>query len=118
MTFHPNRTALALALGLLAGCDEASSVQQNDSNPEVKKQIEKFNASLVSVEGGEFLMGDFGREHGKEKLSYESDADSKPLHRVQLSPFKITRFKIDNEQYQFYLKQNQLPLPEYSGIVL
>ncbi|TCW00157.1 formylglycine-generating enzyme family protein [Biostraticola tofi] len=115
MTMYPYRSAYMLVLGLLIGCDDATSVQQNDSSPEVKKQIEKFNASLVSVEGGEFLMGDFGREHGKEKLYYDSDDDSKPLHRVQLSPFKITRFKIDNEQYQFYLKQNQLTLPEGSG---
>ncbi len=118
MTIYPYRSAYILALGLLAGCDEATSGQKNDSNPELNKQIEKFNASLVSVEGGEFLMGDFGREHGKEKLYYDSDDDSKPLHAVQLSPFKITRLKIDNEQYQFYLKQNQLSLPETSNLVL
>ncbi|MNE30389.1 Serine/threonine-protein kinase pkn1 [compost metagenome] len=65
---------------------------------------------MVFVEGGEFLMGDYGVQHGPERLPYDSDKDSKPLHKVELSNFSIDRFKITNKDFQFYLSYNGLTL--------
>ncbi|MCG8159163.1 SUMF1/EgtB/PvdO family nonheme iron enzyme [Brenneria goodwinii] len=93
------------------GCDNSSSgaaPAAKDDNQALSAYIEKFKQGLVQVDGGTFLMGDFGAEYGAEKLYYDADHDSRPLHEVELSPFRITKFKITNEQYQFYLKQNRL----------
>ncbi|MCG8159161.1 SUMF1/EgtB/PvdO family nonheme iron enzyme [Brenneria goodwinii] len=105
---------LFAVLVVASGCDNASSAAApvaKDDNQGLSAYIEKFKQGLVQVDGGTFLMGDFGAEYGPEKLYYDDDLDSRSLHEVELSPFRITNFKITNEQYQFYLKQNNLKLP-------
>ncbi|MEC5321579.1 SUMF1/EgtB/PvdO family nonheme iron enzyme [Brenneria populi subsp. brevivirga] len=112
MSCYPNRYLL-FALVVVASCDNApaaSALTGNDDGQALTAYIEKFKQGLVQVDGGSFLMGDFGAEYGQEKLYYDTDRDSRPLHEVELSPYHITKFKITNEQYQFYLKQNNLKL--------
>ncbi|MCG8159162.1 SUMF1/EgtB/PvdO family nonheme iron enzyme [Brenneria goodwinii] len=102
---------LFTVLAAASGCDNASSsaaTVTTDDNQALTAYIEKFKQGLVQVDGGTFLMGDFGAEYGPEKLYYDADHDSRPLHEVELSPFRITKFKITNEQYQSYLKHNKL----------
>lgn len=72
--------------------------------------VGEVKSSLVFVEGGEFLMGDYGVQYGAEKLSFDWDKDSKPLHRVELSGYSIGKYKITNQEYQFYLRSNNLEL--------
>ncbi|MDT8702895.1 formylglycine-generating enzyme family protein [Kluyvera ascorbata] len=112
------RTAILgtmLPLLLLQGCDQSSDKQTvagPEHNAQDQAQLEQFiqqiKSELVYVQGGEFLMGDFGEEYGQEKLPYDSKKDSKPLHRVELSSYSISKFKASNQQYNFYLKWNGL----------
>jgi len=60
-------------------------------------------------------MGDYGVQYGPERLPYDSDKDSKPLHKVELSNFSINKFKITNQEFQFYLKGNDLKLRQDAG---
>jgi formylglycine-generating enzyme required for sulfatase activity len=111
-----NRTFLAVtlaaALGLLSGCDEKTAAvvhtHSAEDNARLQQFIEGVKSQLVFVQGGEFLMGDFGEKYGREHLQYDSRQDSKPLHRVELSSYSLSKFKASNQQYQFYLAWNGL----------
>ncbi|AUG07144.1 SUMF1/EgtB/PvdO family nonheme iron enzyme [Pseudomonas sp. S09G 359] len=99
---------------ILMGCDqrpESVKVCERDkSSKRAGEFIKRVKANLVFVEGGEFLMGDYGVEYGPEKLPYDLERDSKPLHNIKLSSYSIDRFKITNQAYQFYLSRNGLAL--------
>lgn len=59
-------------------------------------------SNMVPVQGGEFLMGDFGPLVG-EKLPFSINQDDKKLHKVVLSDFSISKFKVTNANYLVYL---------------
>ena len=100
-------------LGLVA-CDQTSrtadELKQAAASLELTKFVEDIKSNLVFVEGGEFLMGDYGVEHGPERLPYDADKDSKPLHQVQLTSYSMEKFKTTNHAFQIYLKHNGLTL--------
>jgi formylglycine-generating enzyme required for sulfatase activity len=112
------RAAVWVGIGLLviialAGCgQEVKPAQNTDVN--VTDQIADFvkavKGNLIFVEGGEYLMGDYGVEHGPEGLPYDADKDSKPLHKVQLTSYSVDKSKITNREFQFYLRYNGLAL--------
>jgi formylglycine-generating enzyme required for sulfatase activity len=116
-----NRTFLAVtlaaALGLLSGCDEKTAAvvhtHSAEDNARLQQFIEEVKSQLVFVQGGEFLMGDFGEKYGREHLQYDSRQDSKPLHRVELTSYSLSKFKASNQQYQFYLAWNGLKAQDY-----
>jgi formylglycine-generating enzyme required for sulfatase activity len=104
---------------IMLGCEQdalsLSTTENNVSSRELQSFIQKIKSNLVFVEGGEFLMGDYGVEYGPERLPYDSDKDSKPLHKVELSNFSINKFKITNQEYQLYLSFNGLLLRQDTG---
>jgi formylglycine-generating enzyme len=104
---------LFMVAATLGGCgqevkSDAVAVPQVDPD-----RLEAFIESVVDrqvyVEGGKYQMGDFGAEYGSEGIQYDADVNSKPLHEVELSSFSISKFKVTNEEYDFYLLANQLP---------
>ncbi|WP_223123674.1 formylglycine-generating enzyme family protein [Pseudomonas fluorescens] len=114
--------SLSIALFVLAfvsGCEQTANQDSHApaevSADELLRFISQVKNNLVFVEGGDFLMGDYGVQHGPERLPYDADKDSKPLHRVELSSYSIDRFKITNQNYQFYLKSNGLQLRVMEG---
>ena len=96
----------------LAGCDQTVNSESAGGSRSSASALSNFivgvKKDLIFVEGGEFLMGDFGVEHGKQGLPYDGDMDSKPLHKVELSSYSIGRFKVANEEYKLYLNNNSL----------
>ena len=96
----------------LVGCDQTVNSESAGVSRGSASVLSDFIAGvkrdLIFVEGGEFLMGDFGVEHGKQGLPYDGDMDSKPLHKVELSSYSIGRFKVTNEEYRLYLNNNSL----------
>ncbi|EPS2710278.1 hypothetical protein ACTEV4_004248, partial [Cronobacter turicensis] len=46
----------------------------------------------------------------------DPDSDSKPLHKVELTGYSISKFKIKNKEYDFYLKINNLKRREVKKI--
>ena len=102
---------LSFAIVILSGCDQtAANTKADDSREaELNTIINKVKSELVYVKGGEFLMGDFGEQYGKEHLPYDANSDSKPLHKVELTGYSISKFKVDNTEYKFYLAYNNLP---------
>jgi len=101
---------VVLTLGCEAGSNLPSMPNNSGSAQELSKFIKKVKDDLVFVEGGEFLMGDYGVQYGTENLPYDWDMDSKPVHRVELSNYSFSKYKITNNEYQFYLRLNGLQL--------
>ncbi|AZE72291.1 serine/threonine kinase [Pseudomonas synxantha] len=101
----------------LSGCDQLASVDDfkevKITSVEMKEFVEGIKRDLVFVEGGEYLMGDYGLQYGAEQLPYDSDEDSRPVHKVKLSAFSIARFKISNKEREMYLKSNGLNLRSF-----
>lgn len=117
-----NKYVILLLALLLAACDNSVSTtsakaadESAQHNAELQALIKQVKNNLVFVEGGDFLMGDFGKEYGPEKLRYDVNEDSKPLHKVRLSSYSISKFKTTNQEYQLYLKLNNLQLRKISG---
>lgn len=63
---------------------------------------DKTKRDFVFIQGGTFMMGDFGRVHSEEKLYYTGQADNKPLHEVTLSSFSLSRFKVTYLEFDLY----------------
>lgn len=116
MGFGINMLFLAVVLAL-SGCDPVVAVPETEevSLKDLQRFIGEVKKNMVFVEGGDFLMGDYGVQHGPERLPYDMDKDSKPLHRVELSSYFIEKFKITNQAYHFYLSSNGLQLREIGG---
>ncbi|EHT1099473.1 TPA: formylglycine-generating enzyme family protein [Escherichia coli] len=90
------KTLLILVFAIVA-CDSSSK------NTELaNKLVDKSVANMVSVKGGDFLMGDFGPLVG-EKIPFSIQQDDKVLHKVTLSSFMISKYKVTNADYKTYL---------------
>ncbi|MGV8921500.1 MAG: formylglycine-generating enzyme family protein [Pseudomonas sp.] len=82
----------------LFACDSASRVEHERRASRV---IEAALKNMIAVEGGEFLMGDFGPLMG-ENLPYTFNQDDKKLHRVILDDFMISKYKVTYDDYEAY----------------
>ncbi|MFK7702296.1 formylglycine-generating enzyme family protein [Pseudomonas caspiana] len=113
-------SGLAVVIGIQA-CEQSTTpvggMPITLTDAELQQFVEGIKAELVFVEGGEFLMGDFGPQYAPERAPYDRDQDSKPLHKVELSSYLISRFKVTNAQFQFYIRYNGLKLRENGSIV-
>ncbi len=87
-------------------------LQEGSLDAQVKTLVEKARQDMVYVEGGEFLMGDFGHLDSVEKLPYTSQPYNKPLHKVVLDSFSISKYKVTYAEYDVYTKAKGLPLIE------
>ncbi|MCI8208923.1 hypothetical protein AUC61_05175 [Pseudomonas sp. S25] len=112
--------SLKIAMGIfttlaLQGCEQAATTAEGfvaTTDVELQQFVASIKNNLTFVEGGEFLMGDFGPQYSPERAPYDRDQDSKPLHRVELSNYSISKFKVTNSEFQLYLKYNGLTLRE------
>ena len=106
-----SKTLIAIVIGscFLTGCDQRN-VEANDKSS--KELVNSSIANMIPVQGGEFLMGDFGPLVG-ENLPFSIQLDDKKLHKVVLSDFSISKFKVTNGNYNKYLKirgEEELPV--------
>ncbi|WP_192960023.1 formylglycine-generating enzyme family protein [Klebsiella pneumoniae] len=90
----------SVAASLLLGCDQKSTGKRETLSEAL---VAKSLSNMVPVKGGEFLMGDFGPLVG-EKLPFSINQDDKVLHKVVLSDFSISKFKVTNDDYNKYLQ--------------
>ena len=100
--------SIIISVLLLTGCDKPESPENDKkvSQAELNNFIKDIKTNLVFVEGGDFEMGDFGEKlHGGQIDPYP---DSKPLHRVELTSYSMSKFKISNSDFDFYILYNYL----------
>ncbi len=92
---------------LMAGCTANAA----PSEAQIQALAKKTKEQLVFVKGGEFQMGDFGEIHSEEKMQYSGPLDDGPLHKVIVSDFSISKYKVTLADYDIYAGANNLPLP-------
>ncbi|GAB3049848.1 hypothetical protein GCM10027155_14610 [Acinetobacter apis] len=87
---------------------QANRIPTTNSNlsPEQKQQlqqlIDKTKKNLIFVKGGTYMMGDFGPEHSEEKLPYDGNPNSMPLHKVTLDDFYMSATKSTYADFDVY----------------
>ncbi len=89
-------TALVFSVLSTTACDSKEKQAQEQA------LSQKVVDSLVTIEGGRYQMGDFGHLIG-EKLSITGDPDTRPLHWVELSDFRITKYRITWDEFNTWL---------------
>jgi formylglycine-generating enzyme required for sulfatase activity len=104
-----------------------ASLQQGSIEERVAKLKAKVLGDLVFVEGGSFIMGDWGRMRGKwsrskytrEQQELFSDAfDRAPGHEVTLTSYWISRHKTTFAEFDVYTdatRQPRAPSSEYDA---
>ncbi|WP_407245178.1 formylglycine-generating enzyme family protein [Klebsiella pneumoniae] len=103
----------SVAAGLLTGCDQKSTGKRETLSEAL---VAKSLSNMVPVKGGEFLMGDFGPLVGQ-KLPFSINRDDKVLHKVVLSDFSISKFKVTNDDYNKYLQITGIKKPPINILV-
>ncbi|EPL5711601.1 SUMF1/EgtB/PvdO family nonheme iron enzyme [Klebsiella pneumoniae] len=103
----------SVAAGLLTGCDQKSTGKRETLSEAL---VAKSLSNMVPVKGGEFLMGDFGPLVGQ-KLPFSINQDDKVLHKVVLSDFSISKFKVTNDDYNKYLQITGIKKPPINILI-
>ncbi|MFL0797295.1 MAG: SUMF1/EgtB/PvdO family nonheme iron enzyme [Cellvibrionaceae bacterium] len=97
-----NKGITPLMLASNSGDDEIVATLEKaggETNPAFAAGVVKeIEAQMVSIPGGSFMMG-----------SNEGDSDEKPVHRVQISPFKMGKYEITWAQYQPCIDEGACP---------
>ena len=104
-----NKKLITIAVGVcfLTACDQGSAAVDTQA---AKILADKSIANMIPVQGGEFIMGDFG-PLVNERLPFSIQQDDKKLHKVVLSDFGISKFKVTNADYTAYLKATGIKHP-------
>ncbi|WP_373994548.1 formylglycine-generating enzyme family protein [Duganella sp. Leaf126] len=64
---------------------------------------------MVFLKGGTFDMGDWGSEVNKGGLPFDGSPDSKPLHKVTLDSFFISKYPVTYAEFDVFTAARQLP---------
>jgi len=91
------RSALALAVLLLAGCDSGSKPTTENPPPAAapKTITTPTGLTMALLPAGEFIMGD---DRG--------DADEQPAHKVRVSAFSMDTHELTQQAYESLTHQN------------
>lgn len=84
---------------LLSGCDNKQE-ELNLANEQL--------TDMVFVEGGSFMMGDFGPTMG-ERLPFSPEIDDDHLHKVTLDNFSMSKYRVTWGQFNHYLELQGKP---------
>lgn len=68
----------------------------------IKTLVDKTKKNMIFVQGGTFMMGDFGELVNKGKLPFDGDGHSKPLHKVTLDSYSLNTYKSSYEDLDTY----------------
>ncbi|KGC70158.1 sulfatase-modifying factor enzyme 1 family protein [Burkholderia pseudomallei] len=89
--------------------DTLLDLQKGGLHERIEKLKRKVLDDLVPVRGGTYMMGDFGSVFLKSGLPFTIYSDNKPLHKVTLSSFKISRYKTTFAEFDVFLDATHQP---------
>ncbi|MDI3360054.1 SUMF1/EgtB/PvdO family nonheme iron enzyme [Lelliottia sp. V89_10] len=84
----------------ISACDQKPSENPIDQKA-VDALVQQSLNKMVDIQGGSFMMGDFGPLVG-EKLPLTGNDDDKDLHKVTLSDFAMGKYKVTYKEYDEY----------------
>ncbi|WP_275074756.1 formylglycine-generating enzyme family protein [Providencia rettgeri] len=101
---------LLSAVLLTTGCDQQLTAEQETQKQQL---VSDSRNNMVFIEGGTFLMGDFGSGHdGKSTLPYSVDKDNKFVHNVTLDSFSLSKYRVTWGQLNLWRELTGQPLTE------
>lgn len=97
----------ALAAAALSACAQTTPAAKNSSDggslpARIEALKQRTLKNLMFVEGGSFMMGDFGELHNSEKLPYAGKYDALPPHKVTLDSYSIAAYKVTFDDYDVF----------------
>lgn len=136
--------AVVLFSGLaLSACAKSSETNHKPSKPspelqqKIQQLVEKTKKNMIFVEGGSYLMGDFGlvtpelekivpnsmavknpkgNTEKPNNLPLSSGDDNKTLHKVSLSSFNMSAYKTTLEDYNIFTEATGQPESYYNQL--
>ncbi|MTB66260.1 SUMF1/EgtB/PvdO family nonheme iron enzyme [Providencia sp. wls1943] len=103
------RLCAPVLIVILAGCDNPPTAEQQK---QAQQLVNNTLNNMVFVEGGTFLMGDFGGKDGKSNFVYSISKDNKFTHNVTLDSFSISKSKVSWGEYLLWINLTNKPLPK------
>lgn len=73
--------------------------------------------NMISFKSEIFEMGDWGEQVNEEHLPFDGSVDSKPLHKVQLSKFSISKYPVTYAEFDIFTAALRLPRINQSTVV-
>ncbi|MGN0936469.1 formylglycine-generating enzyme family protein [Acinetobacter amyesii] len=114
-----NLAIILLSTFALSACAKSAnepqtpSTNQKSASPElqskIQKLVEKTKKNMIFVEGGSFMMGDFGPLTRKDKLPIVGLYAAMPAHKVTLDSFSLNAYKTTFDDFDIYTDSLGLP---------
>lgn len=114
----PKTITAAVLIGgsfALLGCDGSSAVVHSAKlSLQIDQLKEKTHANMLLIEGGTFVMGDFGAvgDDGAWRPYFPTTAEDNKAHDVTLSSYSLSKQKTTWEDFDIYLVTNNLKIIE------
>jgi formylglycine-generating enzyme len=92
--------------------EQLAGLKDGTMDERIGKLKAKVVGDLVFMQGGTFMMGDFGPLWSPGGTNYTIEKDNKPAHKVVLTSFSISRYKTTYAEYDVYLDATNQPHEE------
>jgi formylglycine-generating enzyme required for sulfatase activity len=92
----PRRTQSPVLVASLKSLSEGSLKER------IRALKSRVTSELVFVPGGDFMMGDYGTVWPATKRHLNTRMDSKPVHKVNLSAYSLSRYRTTFAEYDVF----------------
>ncbi|EXB48970.1 formylglycine-generating sulfatase enzyme family protein [Acinetobacter sp. 1000160] len=109
----------------LSACAKTNETTQKSVKPspelqqKIQQLVEKTKKNMIFVEGGSFMMGDFGPVTRKDKLPITGLYAAMPLHKVTLDSYSLNAYKTTFDDFDIYTEatgQQKIGMQEVTKI--
>ncbi|WP_353242944.1 SUMF1/EgtB/PvdO family nonheme iron enzyme [Providencia sp.] len=99
---------------LLTACQPSLSPEQQALSDNLVSQ--SIN-NMVFIEGGSFMMGDFGGHDGRSTRPYTVEQDNKAFHKVTLDSFSLAKYPVTWKEFNLWITlTNRSPSKHYQRL--
>lgn len=85
------------------------SLKDQNLQKKINQLVEKTKKNMIFVEGGSFMMGDFGSLTREDKLPIVGLYAAMPAHKVTLDNFSLNAYKTTFDDFDIYTDSLGLP---------
>ena len=82
--------------------DALAGLSEGTIEERIAKLRKKVLSDLVFIEGGSYMMGDFGTIWLESRLRISAHDDDKPVHKVTINSFSISKYKTTYAEYDVF----------------
>ncbi|MBP8005615.1 MAG: SUMF1/EgtB/PvdO family nonheme iron enzyme [Acinetobacter sp.] len=110
-----NLAIILLSSIALTACAKPSEKNNKNTQPtpelrqKIQQLVEKTKKNMIFVEGGSFMMGDFGPITRKDKLPITGLYAAMPVHKVTLDSFSLNAYKTTFDDFDIYTEATGQP---------